>query len=78
MFVGNLISEAGEICLNQIRSVLLEMDSFDESFNFLKLWFPKVPNWRADDWSTAEKGRLSLGMMYGLVAARSESVQSLL
>ena len=36
-----------------------------------------MPNWKADDWSAAERGRLSLGMMYGLVAARSESAQVL-
>ena len=36
-----------------------------------------MPNWKADDWSAAERGRLSLGMMYGLVAARSELAQTL-
>ena len=32
-----------------------------------------MPNWTADEWSAAEKGRLSDGMMFGLVAARSAS-----
>ena len=32
-----------------------------------------MPNWAADAWSAAEKGRLSDGMMFGLVAARSAS-----
>jgi len=56
-----------KLCRGQSSGVRLEGENWGRVSSRVVC---RVPNWKADDWSAAERGRLSLGMMYGLVAAR--------